>query len=211
MTPASPLLTATELARRAGGAVFAVQSRETRYRNDWIIVEHQDVIRPDGSAGIYGVVRIANLAVGVLPVHADGSVELVGQWRHPLGRYSWEMPEGGVPRGETPEDGARRELQEETGLSAAHWLKVLEMDLSNSITDEESVCFVAWGLSPGEASPEPTEVFDRCRIAFADLLAAIGAGVVRDSLTVATALRTHHLAVTGGLPPELSAAILGRA
>ena len=91
------------------------------YENPWIKVREDQVLRPDGQPGIYGVVEFKNRAVGVLPVEDDGAVWLVGQYRYPLQAYSWEIPEGGSAAGETPEETARRELQEETGLTAGIW------------------------------------------------------------------------------------------
>src|SRR5436190_16808477 len=88
------------------------------YDNAWIRVRHDQVLRPDGQPGIYGVVHYKNKAIGVLPVEADGSIWLVGQHRYPLDAYSWEIPEGGGPEDEAPEVTALRELREETGLSA---------------------------------------------------------------------------------------------
>ena len=88
------------------------------YENPWIRVREDQVLRPDGLPGIYGVVEFKNRAVGVLPVDHDGSVWLVGQYRYPLQAYSWEIPEGGSPESESPEATAIRELREETGLTA---------------------------------------------------------------------------------------------
>jgi hypothetical protein len=93
-------------------------STRIHYENPWIRVREDQVVRPDGLPGIYGVVEFKNRAVGVLPVEDDGSVWLVGQYRYPLNAYSWEIPEGGCPESETPETTARRELREETGLTA---------------------------------------------------------------------------------------------
>ena len=72
------------------------------YENPWIAVREDQVLRPDGQPGIYGVVHFKNRAVGVLPVDDDGRVWLVGQHRYPLDAYSWEIPEGGGPEAETP-------------------------------------------------------------------------------------------------------------
>ena len=107
------------------------------------------MIRPDGEPGIYGVVHYKNTAVGVLPVEED-HVYLVGQYRYPLERYSWEIPEGGCPEDEEPLRAAQRELREETGLEARNWRMLGEAYLSNSVADEYAVWFLATGLVPGE-------------------------------------------------------------
>src|SRR5438067_11246803 len=88
------------------------------YDNPWIRVREDEVIHPDGQPGIYGVVHYKNLAIGILAIDDEGYIYLVGQYRYPMDRYSWEIPEGGCPEGEEPLTAARRELQEETGLNA---------------------------------------------------------------------------------------------
>ena len=93
-------------------------SSRLMYENPWIRVREDQVLRPDGQPGIYGVVEFKNRAVGVLPVDDEGCIWLVGQHRYPLNSYSWEIPEGGSPQTEPPEETAQRELKEETGLSA---------------------------------------------------------------------------------------------
>ena len=191
-----------------GGNPWIVKGMTHAFENDWFRIDEHDVIRPDGAKGYYGVIRVRRLAVGVLPIDAEGSVGLVGQWRFPLARYSWEMPEGGAEPGEDARSCAERELAEETGLRAREWVQVLEMDLSNSLTDEQAVIFIATDLSPGEADPDPTEVLKRRKAHFLDVLAHVAAGHIRDSLTVAAVLRAHHMAVTGQLPAPLTAAML---
>jgi hypothetical protein len=100
-------------------------------------------------------------------------------------------------------------LEEETGLRAGAWLKILEMDLSNSLTDEQGVVFLATDLETGSAQPEPTEVLRHRRASFMDVLERVADGRIRDSLTVAGVLRAHHMAVTGRLPRPLARAMLG--
>ena len=152
------------------------------YENHWISVREDEVIRPDGVRGIYGVVHYKNTAVGVLPVE-DGHVYLVGQYRYPLERYSWEIPEGGCPEDEEPLEAARRELREETGLRAERWEKLGEADLSNSVADEKAVWFLATGLSPGEQRPDGTEVLGVRRVAIEEALAMALDGRMRDALS----------------------------
>ena len=122
---------------------FVRHSRRVAYENAWITVWHDEVSRPDGSPGIYGVVHFANLAAGVVALDDDDRIVLVGQHRYTLDRWSWEIPEGGVPPSETPLEGAQRELREETGLEAREWRELGRFDLSNSVTDEEAVLFEA--------------------------------------------------------------------
>lgn len=192
------------------GDPWIVKGAKRAFENDWFWIDAHDVIRPDGRPGHYGVIRVRRLAIGVLPIEADGSVHLVGQWRFPLARYSWEMPEGGAEPGEDARACAERELAEETGLAAGTYLKVLEMDLSNSMTDERAVIFLSTELSQGQPRPEGTEVLKRRRAHFMDVLDRVADGRIRDSLTVAAVLRAHHMAVTGQLPAPLAAAMLRR-
>jgi len=178
------------------------------FENPWMRLTRHPATAPTGLAADYVVMRPKNLSVGVLPVHDDGTVTLVGQQRFALMNWSWEMPEGGAPFDEDPLEGARRELAEEAGLQAAHWLPALKVEMSNSITDERALSWVAWGLSPVPSAPDPTEVIRVARVPFGDLLREIGRGSVRDMFTVATALRAYHMGREGELPPQLAKAML---
>ncbi|MND88433.1 ADP-ribose pyrophosphatase [compost metagenome] len=175
----------------------------------WMRVTRHPAVAPTGADADYVVMRPRNVGTGVLPLHDDGTVDLVGQHRFTLMRYSWEMPEGGAPEGEDPFDAVQRELAEEAGLKAAHWRAALDMDLSNSITDERVMTWVAWGLSPAPTDPDPTEVIVSARVPFRDLLAEIERGAVRDAMTVATAYKAYHMAREGDLPAALAQAMLG--
>jgi len=166
------------------------------YENPWISVREDSVIRPDGEPGIYGVVHYKNTAVGVLPVEGD-HVYLVGQYRYPLERYSWEIPEGGCPEDEEPLRAAQRELREETGLEAKSWRRLGEAYLSNSVADEYAVWFLATDLVPGERRPEGTEVLGLRRVRLCEAVAMAMDGRITDALSV-LALTTHALNRAGG-------------
>jgi 8-oxo-dGTP pyrophosphatase MutT (NUDIX family) len=191
------------------GNPWLVRTTRRAYENPWLAIEENDVVHPDGSDGFYGVVRIRRTAVGVLPIDDEGFVHLVGQWRFPLGRYSWEMPEGGAEPGEEPDACARRELAEETGLRAGRLTEILRMDLSNSVTDEQAVIFLATELESGAAAPEASERLRQIRCPFGEALGRAVDGRISDAMTVAALLRAHHMAMQGSAPPAL-AAILGR-
>src|SRR5690606_13628507 len=133
---------------------WVVRTSRQVYENPWIRVIEHDVLQPGGSPGIYGVCSMKALAVGIVPVDADGSTWLVGQHRFPRDYYSWELPEGGGDRTLPPIESARRELREETGLSAGGWYEFLRTDLSNAVTDEVGFGFLAWDLEAGASDPD---------------------------------------------------------
>jgi 8-oxo-dGTP pyrophosphatase MutT (NUDIX family) len=160
------------------------KTRRVAYENPWITIWHDEVTRPDGEPGIYGVVHFANLAVGVLALDEADRVLLVGQHRYALDEYSWEIPEGGVPLDETPLAGAQRELREETGMDAATWREIGRSHLSNSVSDELAVLFVATGLTAGVATPDGTEALDIRWLPFDEVLAMTLDGRITDALTV---------------------------
>ena len=187
------------------------RSHEVVFENPWIRIETHDATAPTGKPCVYGLVRFINRAIGILPMFDDGTVALVGQSRFAFGTFSWEMPEGGVPYGEDVLDGAKRELREETGMTAANWQEILRFDMSNSVTDEVAVLYLATGLTPGETQPDETENLVPARVPFSQLLKAVIMGQIGDGLTVASVLRVHHMAVTGELPPRLAAAVLRHA
>jgi 8-oxo-dGTP pyrophosphatase MutT (NUDIX family) len=168
---------------------FVRHTRRVAYENAWITVWHDEVTRPDGSPGIYGVVHFESLAAGVLAFDAEDRIVLVGQHRYTLDRVSWEIPEGGVPPTETPLEGIQRELREETGLEATVWSELCRLDLSNSVTDEEAVLFVARGLQHGEAAPEPTESIVLRWVPFEEAVAMTRDGGITDVMSVAAILR----------------------
>jgi 8-oxo-dGTP pyrophosphatase MutT (NUDIX family) len=161
-----------------------LSSREI-YLNPWIRVREDQVLKPDGSPGIYGVVEYRNRAVGVVPIDNDGYTWLVGQYRYTHNRYEWEIPEGGCPEGESLEDCARRELLEETGLVASELEPLLlDIQLSNSIGDETAHLFIARGLTQETPQPEDTEQIAIRRLPLAEAIQMVTSGQIRDSMSV---------------------------
>jgi 8-oxo-dGTP pyrophosphatase MutT (NUDIX family) len=179
------------------------------YDNPWMhVVEHR-VIRPDGRPGTYGVVRSKKLAIGVVPFTPEGKIVLVGQFRFPLGRYSWEIPEGGSDGGEAPAETARRELKEETGYSAGLLEPFLDLDLTNCISDERAVGFLAWELTKGQATPDETEELALRTLSFQAALRMVLAGEITDAISVAAILKVAVLAQARRLPAPLLAWVQG--
>ena len=170
-------------------------SEEIRYENDWIRIEHHDVIKPNGEPGIYGKVHFKNTAIAVLPIDKDGNTYLVGQYRYTINSYSWELPEGGCLN-ESPLAAAKRELKEETGLIAEKWTFLGEQYLSNSVTDEKSMMYLAENLSLQAAEPESTEVLQIKKIPVQEAIQMALNGEIKDVLSAAT-LMTFALKFPG--------------
>lgn len=169
------------------------------YSNPWIRLTHEEVITPGGSPGIYGKVHFKNVAIGIIPLDKEGNTWIVGQYRYTLGEYSWEIPEGGCPMGESPLAAAQRELQEETGITAQSWTQVLEMTTSNSVTDERALCFVARELSFGVSSPEDTEELILRKLPYNKLCGMVMRGEITDALSVAAILKVKLMMDAGDL------------
>jgi 8-oxo-dGTP pyrophosphatase MutT (NUDIX family) len=181
----------------AGRNPWKRQSRSVAYQNPWIVVYHDEVTRPDGRPGIYGVVHYRNRAVAVVALDDADRVLLVGQYRYTLDLYSWEVPEGGAAEGEELLAAAQRELREETGCTAARWDEIARAHLSNSVSDEEAVCFLATGLAHGDAEPEGTEELQVRWAPFADALAMALNGRITDALSVVALQRVALRRQTG--------------
>src|SRR4051812_25897591 len=148
------------------GKPWISHSEKLVYETPWLRVTEHATTAPTGRPATYGRVGFKNRAIAVVPLHDDGTVTLVGQNRFPFARYSWELPEGGVPFDEDPLDGAKRELVEEVGLEASDWRKILEVELSNSITDEHAFGYLAMGLTVANVAPDETEDLAMVRVPF---------------------------------------------
>lgn len=171
---------------------WQTRSRKAAYDNPWISVEHREVLNPSGGAGIYGVVHFKNTAVGIVPLDEDGYTWLVGQYRYTLEQYSWEIPEGGGTLGSDPLEAAKRELLEETGITAGRWTPLLELHTSNSVTDEYGVAYVAQDLKQGKAQPEETEQLHLRRLPFSEVVEMVMRGEITDALSMISVLKVNE-------------------
>lgn len=169
------------------------------YDNPWIGLTEYDVINPGGGKGIYGKVRFKSLAIGILPLDDQGNTWLVGQYRFPLDTYSWEIPEGGGDPAIPPVESARRELLEETGLVARTWTEILEMHLSNSVTDERAIIYLARGLEQRQAMPEETEQLVIRRLPVEEAYRMAERGEITDAMSVAALQKIKLMLLQGQL------------
>jgi len=159
-------------------------SSEVKYQNPWISVREDQVIRPDGKPGIYGVVD-CRVATGVVALTDDDEVYLVGQYRYALDCYSWEIIEGGAEVDEDPVEACKRELQEEAGLAAAHWEPLgHELHLTNCHSSERGFLYVARGLTHVGAAPEGTEQLQVKKVPWAEAVAMVERGEINDAFSI---------------------------
>ena len=159
------------------------------YDNQWITVREDKVLNPSGGDGIYGVVHFKNLAIGIMPVDKDMHTWLVGQYRYSLEEYSWEIPMGGAPHADGPLEGAKRELREETGLSASNWTELMKIHPSNSVTDEIGFVYLATDLTAGPTEHEDTEDLLIKRLPVEQAVKMAMTGEITDCISVAALLR----------------------
>jgi len=170
---------------------------EVRYDNPWIQVIHHNVLNPSGNPGIYGKVHFKNRAIAILPLDKDYNTWLVGQYRFTVSAYSWEIPEGGGPEDTDPLQAAKRELLEETGIVAKQWIPLLELHLSNSVSDELAIGYIAQDLHFEAAQPEDSEDLKVIKRPFDDVLQMAMDGRISDALAVACVLKAARLIDAG--------------
>ncbi len=159
------------------------------YENPWIKIIHEEVITPKGTDGIYGIVHFKNTAIGVVPIDDQGNTWLVKQSRYTLNQYTWEIPEGGCPYDEEPINAAKRELEEEVGLQARDWQQLMTLHMSNSVTDEFCVVFVAKNLFAGKQELETTEDIEVKKLPLSEAIEMVKRGEITDGISVAALLR----------------------
>jgi len=171
---------------------------KSQYENPWMQVNEIPAIDPNGQRASYGLVHFKNLAVGVVPYH-DEHLWLVGQSRVSFQSYSWEIPAGGDPNGSDPIGTAHRELREETGFSAGRMAQILDMELSNSITDERALVYLATGLEAGKNALESSEDISLMKLSLDAALDAVDTGEIRQALSVAAILKLGRMRAAGQL------------
>lgn len=178
---------------------WRIVSEKVIYDNPWVGLTEYQVINPSGNPGIYGKVHFKNFAIGIIPLDDQMNTYLVGQYRFALDQFSWEIPEGGGILGLDPIESAKRELLEETGLKASRWTEIQRMHLSNSVSDELSIIYLAQNLEQFDAEPEDTEQLIIKKIPFEQAYKMVTNGEITDSVSVAAILNIRLMQLEGRL------------
>ncbi len=170
-------------------------SSRTVYENPWVTIREDAIERPDGSEGVYAVV---DKNPGALIVPFDGErFHLVGMYWYPIARFAWEFPQGAIDdREASPEETARIELEEETGLRAERLERVGFMHYAPGISSQGCDVFLATGLEQGEARPEATEVGLEARAVTGDTFERM---VLDEEITDAATIGAWSLLALKGL------------
>jgi len=169
-------------------------SADEKYDNTWINVTEYKVLNPAGKPGIYGKVHFKNKAIGIIALDKDENTWLVGQWRYPLNEWSWEIPEGGGPLDKDVLESAKRELKEETGITADKWTMIQRAHLSNSVSDEEGFIYLVEELTFGETELEDSEAGMKLRkLPLKEALQMVLDGKITDSLSVMGLLKVARM------------------
>lgn len=172
---------------------WKIKSAAKIYENPWIKLTEYKVINPGKVDGIYGEIHFKNIAVGIIPLDEDYNTWIVGQHRFPLDEYCWEIIEGGGKLNTDPIESAKRELAEEAGIIAEKYELIQKIHLSNSVSDEFGLIYVAKGLSFQKAAPELDEELTLKKLPFSEVYQMVMDGKLTDSLTVAGILKAKIL------------------
>jgi len=159
------------------------------YENPWFRVTEDQVIRPDGQPGIYGIVDLAP-SVGVLAVNEHRQVALVGQWRYTRNRYCWELPIG-ASKSDDPDmlHAAQRELREETGFVASAWRQIGVLDSIVGATTERATLFMATDLQHVGDEQDPEEQIAVRWVPIKEAIAMVQRDEITECISVAALLR----------------------
>lgn len=142
------------------------------YKDPWLELIRDEVIRPDGKPGSHTIVYVKQ-GVSVLAIDGEGAACLVREFHYGVGRVTIEVVSGGIDEGESAEAAAKRELREELGITAREWVDLGVVDPFTSMVNSPTRLFLARGLTFGGTDLEGTEHLELARMPFADAVAAV--------------------------------------
>jgi ADP-ribose pyrophosphatase len=184
--------TATAKKSRSVVEVATILSSEVVYQGPLFRVQHDKIVEPDGKKNERDVIRhngsVVILALDDSKSKTDPWLVMERQYRHAANQYLWELPAGKLEAGEAPLDGAKRELEEETGYRAKKWKPLVEYYASPGFLGESMKVFLAEGLQAGDAHPEEDEEIELRLVKLSDALKMIEKGAILDGKTLTSVL-----------------------
>jgi ADP-ribose pyrophosphatase len=165
---------------------------EIAYEGALFRVQRDHIVEPGGREGYRDIIKhsgsVVILAVDPAKRKKDPWIVVERQYRHAAGQFLWELPAGKLDPGESPLEGAKRELSEETGYGAKKWSPLVEYFASPGFLGEAMKVFLAEGLIAGDAHPEEDEKIDFRLVKLSELLEMIDKGKIADGKTLTTIL-----------------------
>ncbi len=167
---------------------WQTKSSKVTYENPWIIVKEDEVIRPDGSDGVYGVVSLKSPSVFVVPVDDDGNTYISLQERYTTQQESWEIAAGAID-GQSYIDAAKRELLEETGIQAESIEELITIHVSVGYSDHTGRICLATGLKKVSDELDPIDGILKVRkLPLTEVRDMILHGEITDGVTISSIL-----------------------
>jgi ADP-ribose pyrophosphatase len=176
--------------RRTKG-LWQVEETVQRYKNGWLEVCEDRVIRPDGQVGSFATVKMRP-GVSVLAVDEDQQVYLTSEFRYAIQRESIEAVSGGVEADELPLSAARRELREELGIEAAEWTDLGSVDPLTSIIHSPANLFLARKLSFCEPDCDSTEIIQMVKVKLCEAVRMVMESEITHGPSCVLILKTNH-------------------
>lgn len=170
---------------------WTIVNSDTVYKNSWISVREDNVIRPDGKKGIFGVVEMKN-GVSVLPIDNNKNIYLTKEYHYAVEKETVEAVSGGIDKGENKEVAVRRELKEELGITAKKLVYLGKVLPLTSLVDITNHLFLAKGLKFSNARPEGTEIIKVVKIPMKKAVKWVFDGTICDGTTVALMLKARE-------------------
>ena len=171
---------------------WQILARNEVYRDPWIEVVRDEVIRPDGKPGSHCVVRLKS-GVTVLPLDEVGTVYLTEEFHYGVGRTTIEAVSGGIDTDEDADKTARRELEEELGITAREWIDLGVCDPFTSVVVSPTRLFLARGLTFGATAPEGTEQIGCRSMPFEEAVRMVLDSRITHGPSCVVILRAWHL------------------
>lgn len=179
------------MSERARKGPFEVTSTREVFKNPWIRVREDEVIRPDGRPGSFGIIEM-KAGSSVLAVDERGYAYLVKEYKYAIEAESIEVMSGGLEAGESPLDGAKRELKEELGLDAREWIDLGMVDPFTTVVSSPNYLFLARGLVQGDPQLEDGESLQVVKRKFDDAVDMVMRGEITHSASCVLILKAQE-------------------
>ena len=169
---------------------FRVEAEETIFQGRIIRLVARDLVLPNGRKTRFHIVEHPG-AVAIVPVHANGDVVLLRQFRPSIGQEIYEIPAGTIEKGEAPLATAKREIIEETGFKAKQWSKIAEFYTAPGFCTELMHVYLAKGLTPAQLPGDADEIITTVRMSIDAALKLIRTKKIRDAKSIAGLMIYH--------------------